>query len=85
MGNSTYTIDNRSSEKLLKFTNAPVISVDHTGTAIINSGLDFEENIRFTGDNGGTLVVNGPHQQGLALGLPTTTGGITKEGNSTWS
>ncbi|QYY34520.1 hypothetical protein [Ruficoccus sp. ZRK36] len=83
LGNSTYTIDNHSSEKIFKFTNSPVISVNHTGTAIINSGIDLHDDILITGDHGGTLIINGAVNKGWQWDTVAPNGGITKEGNST--
>jgi hypothetical protein len=88
LGNSTFTVSSGSPEKLLEFTNAPVISVDHTGTAIISSNIDLDDNIIITGNNGGTLnlsgVVDGAYDPGGQYWPPPDPGGaIIKQGNST--
>ncbi|MGE9292540.1 MAG: hypothetical protein ACQKBW_02915 [Puniceicoccales bacterium] len=88
LGNSTFTLSSTASDKLLEFTNAPVISVDHTGTAIISSNIDLDDDIIITGNNGGTLnlsgVVDGAYDPGGQYWPPPDPGGaIIKQGNST--
>ncbi len=88
LGNTTFTLSSTSPERLLEFKNAPIISVDHTGTAIISSNIDIDDDIHITGNNGGTLNLSGAvdstYDPGGQYWPPPDPGGaIIKQGNST--